>query len=319
MLLQFWGCQANIVTLRSSCKVAWGRARWKPYTSQECLASTDFAPVVPRPPQYTSADRRCRVIPRRFSQSDWPALAHPRQAHPYRCRHPTRRHRRIGGIDSLDPLVPALSPHDDCQEALTLEPNLLGWGDVPPSAPFARSTIIHSCHLPCWHQKSVTEPPGLASPQSLKLIVWLHPVALPLFRGLTLIGQIRRFALRVDTGAPRAPPRLSHPIILRLQGDPSLLVSKPASRRGRASRDFLKERRRTKSLRAARGFVSTLPGRLHLIPTTQEAHWRRDLHDERERGGFCGTCRREPGECSWNLKLLKTAKIRQKRRASDQD
>ena len=103
------GCQANIMTLRSSCKVAWGRARWKPYTSQECLASTDFAPVVPRPPQYTSADRRCRIIPRRFSQSDWPALAHPRQAHPYRCRHPTRRHRRIGGIDSLDPLVPALS------------------------------------------------------------------------------------------------------------------------------------------------------------------------------------------------------------------
>ena len=51
MLLQFWGCQANIVTLRSSCMVAWGRARWKPYTSQECLASTDFAPVVSRPPQ----------------------------------------------------------------------------------------------------------------------------------------------------------------------------------------------------------------------------------------------------------------------------
>ena len=71
MLLQFWGCQASIVTLRSSCKVAWGRARWKPYTSQECLASTDFAPVVPRPTQYTSADRRCRIIPRRFSQS-WP-------------------------------------------------------------------------------------------------------------------------------------------------------------------------------------------------------------------------------------------------------
>ena len=104
------------------------------------------------------------------------------------------------------------------QEALTLEPNLLGWGDVPPSAPFARSTIIHSCHLPCWYQQSVTEPPGLASPQSLKLIVWLHLVALPLFRGLTLIGQIRRFVLRVDTGASRAPPRLSHPIILRLQG-----------------------------------------------------------------------------------------------------
>ena len=74
------------------------------------------------------------------------------------------------------------------QEALTLEPNLLGWEDVSASAPFARSTIIHSCHLPCWHQKSVTELPGLASPQRLKLIVWLHLVALPLFRGLTLIG-----------------------------------------------------------------------------------------------------------------------------------
>ena len=82
-------------------------AAWQiPGRYLRCLGNT---PVVPRPAQYTSADRRCRIIPRRFSQSDWPALAHPRQAHPYRCRHPTRRHRRIGGIDSLDPLVSALS------------------------------------------------------------------------------------------------------------------------------------------------------------------------------------------------------------------